>query len=178
MSRTWRRSTVSGFLAVLALAAGLVGAEPLDVHGRLLADGVPKVLTHAAAVEVESTTEPGSMDVVVLLSDRPVPPEVVASAEKVEEMVRRDGLIGVRVVFDPDAKVRSAEPLHPKFTRYVTSAAFVTWIPSAYDEEKVAGRLTTDGEQNAFGQRWQYDLTFSVPITLDPEAKTVPNGKG
>jgi hypothetical protein len=68
----------------------------------------------------------------------------------------------------------SAEPLHPAFTTFVSSAAFVRWQPSAYDEKRVAGRFWTDGTQKAFKQEWSYDVTFSAPITLDPEAKTVP----
>ena len=45
---------------------------------------------------------------------------------------------------------------------------------AAYDEKRVAGRFWTEGTQNAFKQQWSYDVTFSVPITLDPDAKTVP----
>jgi hypothetical protein len=68
----------------------------------------------------------------------------------------------------------SAEPLHPALTSFVSSAAFVRWQPTAYDEKRVAGRFWTDGAQSAFGQQWSYDVTFSTPITLDPAAKTVP----
>ena len=57
----------------------------------------------------------------------------------------------------------------------VAKEAFIRWNPSAYDEKRVAGRFWTDGTQNAFQQRWSYDVTFSAPITLDPEARTVPN---
>jgi hypothetical protein len=66
----------------------------------------------------------------------------------------------------------SAEPLHPAFTAFVSSAAFVRWKPSAYDEKRVAGRFWTEGVQKEFKQEWSYDVTFSVPITLDPP----PNG--
>jgi hypothetical protein len=68
----------------------------------------------------------------------------------------------------------SAEPLHPAFTTFVSSAAFVRWQPTAYDEKRVGGRFWTDGTQNEFRQHWSYDVTFSTSITLDPAAKTVP----
>jgi len=38
----------------------------------------------------------------------------------------------------------------------------------------VAGRFWTEGTQSEFGQQWNYDVTFSAPIDLDPKAKTVP----
>jgi hypothetical protein len=69
-------------------------------------------------------------------------------------------------------KVESAEPLHQAFTAFISSGAFVTWEPSAFDE-KVAGRFLTGGLQEAFNQKWQYDVTFSASIELDPEAKSV-----
>lgn len=67
----------------------------------------------------------------------------------------------------------SAEPLHPAYTTVVSSAAFIRWKRTAYDERRVAGRFWTDGTQNEFRQQWSYDVTFSAPITLDPAAKTL-----
>ena len=40
--------------------------------------------------------------------------------------------------------------------------------------KRVAGRFSTEGPQDAFRQQWSYDATFAAPITLDPDAKTVP----
>jgi hypothetical protein len=119
-------------------------------------------------------TEKGYMDVIVVLSDRKLAPSDARNAERLETLTRRDGLVALIVRINPDAKIMSAEPLHPAFTTFVSSAAFVRWKPTAYDEKRVAGRFWTDGTQNEFRQQWSYDLTFSTPITLDPEAKTVP----
>ena len=114
------------------------------------------------------------MDVIVVLSDRKLSAADARNIEKLEGMTRRDGLVALFVKINPDARVMSAEPLHPAFTTFVSSAAFVRWKPSVYDEKTVAGRFWTEGTQNEFRQQWSYDLTFSAPITLDPEAKTVP----
>jgi hypothetical protein len=78
------------------------------------------------------------------------------------------------VRINPNAKVMSAAPLHPAFTTLVQSAAFVRWKSSAFDEKRVAGRFRTGGTQDAFRQKWSYDVTLSAPIVLDPAAKTVP----
>jgi len=160
-----------------ALAACLAFATPAlaqQAKGTLEANGKTATLTHAIAVEVDSATEKGFLDVVVVVSDRPVTASEAMDAAKLEARVRRDGLAALRVVVNPDAKVMSAEPLHPAFTTFVSSALWVRFVPSAYDEMRIAGRFHTPGKQNEFKQQWSYDVTFSAPIVLDPAAKTVP----
>ena len=58
-------------------------------------------------------------------------------------------------------------------TLILRNTRFIQWKPSAYDEEKVAGRFWTDGEKELAGEKWSFDITFSAPIILDPNAKTV-----
>jgi hypothetical protein len=149
-------------------------ATAQDVDGSLVANGKSAVLKYAVAQEVDSATEKGYMDVIVVLSDRKVGAADARSIERLEAMTRKDGLVALVVRINPDAKIMSAEPLHPALTTFVSSAAFVHWKPSAYDEKRVAGRFWTNGTQSEFRQQWSYDVTFSTPITLDPAAKTVP----
>ena len=165
---------MKGALALIAwtLLGGTAAAQ--DVSGSLTANGKTAALKYALAQEVDSTTEQGYMDIVVVLSDRKVAAADARDAARLETLVRREGLVGLVVRLDPDAKVMSAEPLHPAFTTFVSSAAFVRWQPTAYDEKRVAGRFWTDGTHNEFRQQWSYDVTFSAPIVLDPAAKTVP----
>ena len=162
--------------AWLALAA-LVLAEVAfaqDAKGSLVANGRSSELKYAIAQEVDSATEKGYMDVIVVLSDRKLAAADARSIERLEAMTRNQGLAALVVRINPDARVMSAEPLHPAFTTFVSSAAFVRWQPTAYDEKRVAGRFWTEGTQNEFRQQWSYDLTFSAPISLDPAAKTIP----
>ena len=156
----------------MLLCAGFAKAE--EVNGSLVANGKSTVLKYAVAQEVDSATEMGYMDVIVVLSDRKLSSADARNVERLETMTRNDGLVALVVRLNPDAKVMTAEPLHPAFTTFVSSAAFVRWDPTAYDEKRVAGRFWTDGTQSAFRQQWSYDLKFSAPITLDPAAKTVP----
>ena len=158
--------------SVVLLLATTAAAQ--QVSGSIVANGKSAELKYAVAQEVDSSTETGYMDVIVVLSDRKLTAADARNTERLESMVRRDGLVALVVRINPDAKIMSAEPLHPAFTTFVSSAAFVRWKPSAYDEKRVAGRFWTDGTQKEFKQEWSYDLTFSAPITLDPEAKTVP----
>lgn len=166
------RRTLASIAGAALLFAGAATAQ--QVTGTIVANGKSAELKYAVAQEVDSSTEKGYMDVIVVLSDRKLSAADARNTERLETMTRRDGLVALVVRINPDAKIMSAEPLHPAFTTFVSSAAFVRWKPSAYDEKRVAGRFWTDGPQKAFKQEWSYDLTFSAPITLDPEAKTVP----
>jgi len=172
MRRVLGSSILPGIACAALLFAGVAAAQ--EVSGTLTANGKSAALKYAIAQEVDSTTEKGYMDVIVVLSDRKLGAADAHNVEKLEGMTRRDGLVALVVKINPDARVMSAEPLHPAFTTFVSSAAFVRWKPSAYDEKRIAGRFWTEGTQNEFRQQWSYDLTFSAPITLDPEAKTVP----
>ena len=158
---------------VTAILLVLNQASAQTVRGDFKANGQSAKLTHAAAFEVDSKSEPGYLDTLLVLSDRPVNRELAMSTEKLEEMVKSSGLTGLVVLIDPDAKILRAEPLHPSFRAFISSGTFVQWKPSTYDESKIAGRIFTDGEKEMIGQKWSYDLTFSAPISLDPEAKTV-----
>ena len=169
---TVRRSLVAA--ATLAFALVAPGAAAQQAKGSLTANGKTGSFLSAIAVEVDSKTEPGYLDVVVVVSDRKLTAAQARDAEALENLVRREGLVALRVVINPDAKVMSAEPLHPAFTTFVSSALWVRFEPSAYDEKRVAGRFHTPGTQNEFKQQWSYDVTFSAPIVLDPAAKTVP----
>ena len=163
-------------LAIMACATMLLVSVALaqEVSGSLTANGKSAALKYAVAQEVDSATEKGYMDVIVVLSDRKLAAADARNVEKLEAMTRKEGLVGLVVRINPDAKIMSAEPLHPAFTTFVSSAAFIRWKPTAYDEKRVAGRFWTEGTQSEFRQQWSYDVTFSAPITLDPAAKTVP----
>jgi hypothetical protein len=62
---------------------------------------------------------------------------------------------------DPDARIMSAQPLHPAFTTFVSSAACIRCKPTADDEKRLA-------------EQWSDEVTLSAPIAADPAAKTVP----
>jgi hypothetical protein len=133
----------------LLLAAGC--ADAAEAVGSLTANGKNAEMKYALAWETDSTTEPGYLDVTILISDREIAEEVARDRDR----------------------VMSAEPLHQAFTTMVSSALWIRWEPSAFDEKRVAGRFHSDGLRQEFGQKWQYDITFSAPILLDPEAQTI-----
>jgi hypothetical protein len=161
-----------GLLSLMFLLVTFNNLFADEAAGFLTANGQKAELRYAIAYEIDSTTEPGFMDVVVVISDRQIAESAARDQEKLETMARNKELAGLRVVINPDAKVMSAEPLHSAFKSFIGSALWVKWEPRAYDEKQVAGRFYTEGMQNEFGQKWQYDVTFSASVMLDPEAKS------
>jgi hypothetical protein len=158
------------FFTFISFAA--VAADPA-VKGTLTANGVTTPLTHVAAYEIDSATEKGYMDIRVVISDRELPRDVALSDEQLEKLMSAKKLSALRVLLNPDCKVLSAAPYSPAMRNFVSSGAFIQWKPSAYDDEKVAGRFWTDGDKELAGEKWSFDITFSAPIILDPKAKTV-----
>jgi len=169
---------VKSLLGAAVLAVFLpLATSGQTVKGQLTANGLTGPLSHVAAYEVDSPTERGLIDVVVVFSDRQLPRETALNTDKLGELMLNDNLVALRVVFDPRGKVKSAAPFHPALKSFIQSGAFVKWKPSAYTEKEIGGRLFTNGDQQFAGQRWRYDITFATPIVLDPNAKTGPPKK-
>jgi hypothetical protein len=146
-----------------------------ETSGSLTVNGQKSEMKYVIAYETGSISAPGFLDVVVVIADRQIPESVARDQEKLENMARNKELAALRVVINSDAKVMSAEPLHSAFTKLVSSALWIKWEPSAFDVQQIAGRFSTEKMQAEFGQKWQYDITFSAPIVLDPKAKTAPS---
>lgn len=144
-----------------------------DVEGTISVKGRAMDLRHAHAFEIDSDTEPGYLDVLIVLTSRPITADQARDREELERLSFKEGLAGIRLVLDPDCKPKALATYHPGFTVFLDGAGEHRWQPSAFDE-RVAGRLSTPGRQESMGQKWEYDVEFSVPIVLDPEATTVP----
>lgn len=164
-----RLLVASGLLTALATASSL---EAQEAKGSIQANGKTGSFAHAYAMEIDSDSDPGYLDVRVVLADRELSPTDRLDDDRLMQLTHDEGLAALVVVLDPDARAKSATPYHPAFTAIISSGASIHWEPSAYDDN-VAGRFSTDGPQEAFNQRWEYDVTFSAPIELDPEAQTV-----
>ena len=74
--------TVSGALTTAALTA----------NGSITANGKAETFKHVVAYETDSVTEKGYMDVVIVLSDRPLTPAQAHDPERLEAMARSEGL--------------------------------------------------------------------------------------
>jgi hypothetical protein len=84
------------------LLAGVAAAQ--EVSGSLTANGKSAVLKYGIAQEVDSTTEKGYMDVIVVLSDRKLEIGDARNIERLEAMTRSNGLVALVVRINPDAR--------------------------------------------------------------------------
>lgn len=169
-----RRRTATRIALVLFFVAALSwAASGGEVSGSITVKGKTMELSHAQAFEVDSDTEPGYLDVLIVLTSRPITADQARDREELERLSFEDGLAGIRLLLDPDCKPKALATYHPNFSVFLDGAGEHRWQPSAFDE-RVAGRLTTPGRQEAMGQTWEYDVEFSTRIVLDPEATTVP----
>ncbi len=163
-------------LQILLCTVVLTSVSPAgaqEISGSFQANGHEVELAHVIAIEIDSETEPGYLDILVMLSDRELTEDQVRDKEALEKLAFKGGMSGLRLVLDPDCKVKEISPYHPSFKVFLVNADEATWEPSAFDED-VAGRIKAS--QSAFEQSWAYDLEFRAKIQLDPEATTV-NGK-
>ncbi len=157
-------------ISCMSLFAAAAHAE--DISGSMSVNGQEATLTHAAAMEVDSDTEPGYLDVLVVLSSRELTADQMTDVEELERLSFKDNLSAIRLLLNPDCEVKSVSYYHPAFKVFLVNAGEDTWEPSAFDE-RVAGRIHSGGRQEGFNQIWEYDFTFSTPIVLDPEASDV-----
>ena len=82
-------------------------ASAQEVNGSLLVNGQSAALKFAVVQEVDSATEKGFMDVIVVLSDRKLGTTEARNVERLETMARKDGLVALVVRINPDAKIMS-----------------------------------------------------------------------
>src|SRR4029434_4684667 len=77
------------------LVANIAAAQ--DVNGSLVVNGQSAARKSAVAQEVDSATEKGYMDVIVVLSDRKLGLTDARNVERLETMTRKEGLVTLAV---------------------------------------------------------------------------------
>jgi hypothetical protein len=160
------------FLTALALIGSVLAADPKPetstIKGNLTTNGVTKALTHVGAFEVQD--KDGDLEVVIVFSDRELKREEAINSEKLEAMMSAKKLTALKVVLNSNCRVNTSAPYSPAMRNFVSTALYVRWEPTAFDEEKVAGRFFTAETAELGGEKWSYDITFSTPMTLLPGA--------
>src|SRR5262249_13562825 len=88
--------------------------------------------------------------------------QIVEAAVAAQRIPQR--LNGVRIVIHEDGRVMSAAPFSKALTGYVSTALYAKWAAKKFGESGIDARITTPaGGADAFGQKWAYDVTLTVP---------------
>lgn len=84
------KRTLAGATCAMLFLASLAAAQ--EVNGFLMVKSKSVAFKYAIAQEVDSATEKGYMDVIVVLSDRKLGAADARDIERLETMARKDGL--------------------------------------------------------------------------------------
>jgi hypothetical protein len=172
------------FLAPLLVVAVPPAAAQGMIEGTLQigSDTVP--LTHVYARE--SVPRPGSDEaahVIILMTDRPAPPEVQASRRAYYAAAREGRIRGALLVLEPD----------PRFVLFAPGGAQIdTEVPDVFerislsdlrrDGASVSGQLQmTEADELPFGDDgstfiYRVDARFSAPVVAAPRATATLTG--
>ena len=160
-----------GLVFLLILAAAPVAAQG-TVEGHLELDGERVPITHIYAregVPSAASSEPGH--VIILMTDRPAPPEVRASREAYYAATREGRIRGALLVLEPE----------PRFALFARGGYYAsTRVPDTFEELTLSGLRREGGTVSGRLQRsepgellfgsgdgpttYRVDLSFSAPI--------------
>jgi hypothetical protein len=154
-------------LGLFALAGTAASASPDTVVGSMTAGGKTYKLTHVWARRQPSLSDPSKMVVVVLVTDGPVPQNVLDDKFRLElTNIAREGKVhGVSVTLGLDKK--------PSGTGWTYAQEFGgaivnrddqhTFQPAVFNDTRIEGKLSGKG---SFGdQTWSYTAEVKAAIS-------------
>jgi hypothetical protein len=164
--------------SILLVAAGSAGAqarkatEPAATgEGTLMVDGKTVTLKHAYARAEEYLDKKLP---VVLLSDRPVSAEALASGdawEPFDTFAREGQAHTVRLRFDDKGELVKIWIHHPAFESALQAHPPGQLMMSRFDRQGIEGKYRMEQAEEFFKHRWQLTATFKVPM---PAGAAVP----
>lgn len=173
------------FLGLTLAFATAPSAQAQDsVTGTMQLDNETVTLTHVYArqsVPSPSDTRPGH--VIILMTDRPAPPEIRASRQAYYAAAREGRIRGALLVLEPD----------PRFVLFAPNGSYTdTAVPDVFDRialsnlqrsaTTVSGQLRTSEPGNLdFGEpgspaTYRIDARFSAAITPAPQPQQTLSG--
>lgn len=165
--RIARTSTLALALALLAPGAGrpqdeAPAAAPEPAEGAGTAEGYFEVARertplHFAYVRGESG-EGASGRLRLVIADRELPEEAVASASALAELSREDAARAVAATFDERGALEEVELHDPRLPKGVALRELARFVREGRGDARLEGRLLLDGEGTTF-TAW-----FSAPI--------------
>lgn len=175
----WPMSTISQTIAVILFTTSALHAQKPEVKGSFLGDGRDGNIQHLIVQTREPFSDQAAIRLVFTEKDpaSSQKPDFDAGFKKLGSAliisVHRDGgIFGCEVAHTAHEKSPFSALGEIKMEDFVVTAT------------TVSGRLTTGGELNAFGQKWNVDLTFSAPLppgafeetAEKPMTKAAPEG--
>ncbi|HEX8154606.1 MAG TPA: hypothetical protein VF698_15845 [Thermoanaerobaculia bacterium] len=152
---------VSSLLALPLLAAG-------TVDGTFTANGKKVKLTHAYAAPRANPFDKKKTDVVLLVTDREMPPEAVH--DDFALMRAQEGANGFTVQITADRSIVSGQVFSPNFKKMnqFSGVGMQKLELTAMTADRIAGKVSVPKE-DFFDNLYEYSVTFDVPVTAKPK---------
>lgn len=152
---------VSSLLALPLLAAG-------TVDGTFTANGKKVKLTHAYAAPKENPFDKKKTDIVVLITDREMPPEAVH--DDFALMRAQEGVNGLTIQITADKSIISGQVFSPNFKKMTqfSGVGMQKLEVTAMTANRIAGKVSVP-KDDFFDNIYEYSVTFDVPVTAKPK---------
>jgi len=156
---SWRMAVVAFITAGSAVAVAQNGSAT----GKLTVNGKASAMKYAYAYP-EPPDSKGGIDIVMIMSDQPLPRANLKDVDKLHELSDHGKFEGVRLVVHDDQRVMSAAPFSKALTGYVSTALYAKFTFKQFTPNGIDARVQTPtGGGDLAGQKWSYDISFQVP---------------
>lgn len=176
MKRPFTRYSCLSGLVLLLLASAAAGDDGV-AGGKLTLGGKTAALTHAYAVAQPDTFDSSKENVLVILSDAPIPSDSLWDDFPGLKLAGTGQLHAILVVLNADGSVKSAAILHNAFP---DSDSFYG-LPTphvelkTFDGKRADGKMSSGKTEQLMNKSFDFAATFSAPIQHRP-APTATGG--
>jgi hypothetical protein len=157
---------------VLLSAVGVaLGDEAGTASGKLTVDGQTTPLTYAYARAGKSFFDPGKEDILIILSDVPIPEAALSDVFARHAMAVEGKLHAVEVSLNSEKQAVSGGLLHEAFSQtqgFVSVTGMHKFEAKTFDGKLVEGKLSMDKPDEFMKKTFQYSATFRAPVWHRP----------
>ncbi len=179
----WHRAII--VLAAMAVAtSGVVtlagqAAPAGKASGTITIDGKAVTLAHAYAWAEPNPFDKQKTDVVVLLTEKPVPPEAFVGAEGLLAVGRRiQGFVLYKI--DDQGALTGEVVDHPALGGQwiqMSGATRTSFTKKTLSPQRVEGAFQTDGVEKVLGHTYQAKVQAAADVTPAPRPEPLPDAK-
>jgi uncharacterized membrane protein len=155
--------------------------------GKLTVADKTTPLKYAYARAAKSFFDKTKEDVLVILSDVPIPEEALKDEFARHHLAAEGKLHGVEVLLDAEKQAIGGGLLHEawkEMSGYVSATGMHVFTPKTFDGKVAEGTLATRKPSEFMSRSFEYKATFSAPVwrrprptSSGPAAATSPQGK-
>ena len=148
------------------------GPVKMTVNGKFIGDGKPAKLAFVSVQRIEPFADKPSLRLIFTEKDH--------SKDKKADFSAGFGNFGSALIISlhDEGQIFGCEVAHSAHKQKpFSSVGSIKSEDFEVGDGQVKGKIVTDGEADAFGQKWEVDLDFTVPFVETKSAKSVASDK-